>query len=236
MNILSSRLAALIRNGFVLLLSIFVLTVSSCKKESDDSDDSPNETPIPAFTKTYYIRFTANNQKFEVYQPGDNGKYTMYITGGGEIGSEFCSYDYGTNFQDDTPNSESKTATIFFSDFFYQQPCGDVDEFPNLFPIGDYNFVNPDNSNFEKGIHLFARLQDGGSFYDSNAGVADQSNSVCTITESVEVKNPIPFDGVKIRRLKGTFSCKLYNEDNPSEFITINDGEFSVQVESYTDF
>ncbi|MCE3294706.1 MAG: hypothetical protein K0R65_420 [Crocinitomicaceae bacterium] len=57
--------------------------------------------------------------------------------------------------------------------------------------------------------------------YRSDLGTQPAS-SVFTVTESV----PFTQSSQITRTVKGTYSCRLFNENNPSEFINITEGSF----------
>lgn len=216
---------------FLIIMAMAITLISSCKKESEDKNEAPQPNPAPAKVKEYFIRFKVDGKDFEVYDPGDNKTYDNFVGTGGEWGDTECTYDYGSGIQDFF-NPMLKNAGLSFNHFFYKLPCGDVDEFPNLFMPGSYDYVSPDSNSYSKGVFLYGRVTDNGDFYSTYFGSGIQDNSTFTIVESIDVPNPNPLSDYKIRKLKGTFSCVFYNENNPDEALEITEGEYSLIVES----
>ena len=98
--------------------------------------------------------------------------------------------------------------------------------FRSLFFIGNHTFYSS-SAPTTSGVEV--------SYYDQNmigwsSGYGSQSGSTFNVTSSVEATDS---QTGAYQKVKGTFSCKVYNVNDPSQSKNITDGSFYLYIMKY---
>jgi hypothetical protein len=85
---------------------------------------------------------------------------------------------------------------------------------------------------FEGHFKNYARL----TINDSNGGrVYDNEENGASFQVNVSRFYPL-YGSIELKGIKGSFAGKLYNRDNPQDFIVIEGGEFEIQKANFFNF
>ncbi|NQY04889.1 MAG: hypothetical protein HRT68_01495 [Flavobacteriaceae bacterium] len=197
------------------------LALVSCESSDDDNNNSSDE---------YYLNATINGEpvSFGFSTNATQSDHLMFGTG---VLTALCPYTYPGGFY---PNLDESLPTASF-DFtnFYQGPCSGEDEvavFNTLFPVGSYPYVN--NPDTEIGVDFnFSYVANGNTYYTSSDG--DQTGSTFNITSSEEFNFLLLGDLYSFNQIvTGTFSCTLYNANDPSDTLEVTNGTFRLFIEA----
>ena len=206
----------------IMLLAVFVMACSS------DSNDGPNTSNY-----SLYIIADVNGQTFESgidvdavsnadpygaslsYQPIYNGPACVDMI-----------YEPGLYpFGDDTLGNMGIGFVRFLSNAGIT--CAqELDNFDMLFPTGSYTYAMNSDS---YGVNInYAPSSDGNSGYYLSYGPQDGS-------ASFQITSIEPYDCGFSQCLfvTGTFSCTLYNEQDPTDTLEITNGIFKLSHRSW---
>lgn len=207
-----------------LILIFATVLLFSCNSDDDNNDGPGNPDPQNPTTSEYFITgdMAANNVNFQ-----QTDGYDLVISSDGEMGFDpetnesFCINNYGGglyNYQvENQPSMNIDFVRHLIVDF-----CEDEEVFVESFELGEYTFSNGE----DKGAAVY--YFDGSNNYLSTEG--DQSGSVFTLSEKEVIGTSSA--GLISIKVKGTFTCKVYNMDNPADFKEITNGNYTVLLES----
>ena len=105
--------------------------------------------------------------------------------------------------------------------------CSDeLDNFDTLFPTGSYSFA-PDAYNY--GVKVsYATSGDASQVYYTSYGSQDGGASF-----SITNVEPVDCGFKECVIVTGTFSCRVYNEQDATDFLDITNGEFKLTITSW---
>ena len=209
-----------------LLLFCAVLTFSC---SSDDDSNGGTDTSNFAF----YINASIGGIALNTGIPTDVSVYTdygasnsyqpQYHNNGGCVNINYEPSLYPT-FNDNSPYMG-----VGFIGFIENAglTCSDeLDNFDTLFPVGTYSYAS---GAYAYGAKVnYATTGNASQVYYNSYGAQD-ANASFSIT-SVE-----PFDCgfSKCVIISGTFSCRVYNEQDATDFIDITNGAFKLSITSF---
>lgn len=191
--------------------SLFLLT--NCNDDLPDLDD-----PEPSQANPYIThKINGVTQTFE----SDLNPYSWEYTADGSTETvnsvEYYRLNSGGGLV--TGSGDMDGCYIYFNDYVdeYQNYLDDKDQaLENICVPGSrtysYNTSNP-------GVSI--QLYSNSTIYRSNLG-PQPGTSVFNVTESA----PYTQTSNVMRSVKGTYSCRLFNENNTSEYIDVTDGSF----------
>jgi hypothetical protein len=204
----------------LLLLILFY----SC--ESDNSNDDQNNKNYEifisalvdgkAFESGVEAGATSNNDPYgsvQSYQTRNNGASCIDINYGPGL------YPYG--------DESLGNMGIGFISFLSNSglTCADeLDNFNTLFPINSYNYVIDE---YGYGVSVDYSPENSSDFYLS---YGSQDSSASFKITNVE---DLTCGFSKCLNISGTFSCRLYNEDDANDFIDITNGKFKLLIQSF---
>lgn len=202
------------------LLLVFALSLFSCS-----SEDSTTEPIVPSNAIAYFTA-SLNGQALNYSQANyvnPTHSYSFYngYSGGPDYFDK--SYHYGCDTQPyPSQNFYPQIGLTFNNMFNTNSGVSETDAFYGLFANTPTNFItSAQEYDLVKGIHVSYQSPSGVT-YTSLSG--DQTGSTMTVTSSV---SGIEEGGsLKIQTVVGTVSCKLYNEDNASDVITLTNGSY----------
>ncbi len=210
---------------FVCLL---VLVIASCTS-SDDSDGG--ETP-------------SNNLAFYINANIDGGDFNSGIPTDINVATDYgLSDSYQPRYNNDGQCIDMNYEPGLYPFFNESQPhmgvgfigfignanltCSDeLDNFDTLFPLGSYSYTE-DAYNYGVKIN-YATTGDANQVYYNSYGPQDNSASF-----SITNVEPVDCGFSECVIITGTFSCRVYNEQNPADFLDITDGEFKLVISSF---
>lgn len=213
-----------------------VILLSSC-----GSDDSPNTEPeLNEAEYLYFISGKVNGTPFIYGQLESATTVDYYLSGFGNSITTTCAYypdtgglNYATGVYPDFDN-EARPSMYF--DFIRFYLCGSQESasetFNDVFPVSLYDYaVNGDvvsGSTGDVSAH-FTFDSTGQTFYNTIGG--DQTGSTFEITSSVNNNITFGAQTLQIEQiLKGNFSMKLYNTEDPTDVIQITEGSFKLPM------
>jgi hypothetical protein len=117
----------------------------------------------------------------------------------------------------------SKGVTIYCDNMYFGGSQGESEDFYNTFETVPTNYLtNAQIDAHVKGIEI--EYQKNGDGYRSSNGSQTGSTFVVTsVSEGIEEGGT-----EKIKTIIGTFNCKVYNDDNVADAVTITNGSFKV--------
>lgn len=205
----------------LLFIALAVLTFSC---SSDDGPDTNN--PDPQSNGYAYIRGKMNNVDFDYTVNNAAADTFIYSAVGGYSGLGFQKwYYYGGRLASFNPPNFAPELMIAWDNLHYYSGTGsDVEkqEFYNTVSNLPTNFLTYDQEDgYLPGITIqFKDAQ--GKYYNTIYG--SQTGSTLVITgSSQEVVM-----GQKTKTVWGTFACKIYNSDNPTDMKQITNGSFRI--------
>ncbi len=200
-------------------LLILCVSIALISCDSDDGGSSGPSTPSP--TAEYYITSTMDGSNV-MYEDDDTYEITLSLDA--NIGSEGCTFNYGS-FLSNASQNYLPSYGITFKNWIQTLPgqCTDDDTFAPSFEVGPVNF----SFGTMKGVVITYQTSEGQT-YTTAAGTQD--NNLFEVT-AIEIVEPTTFSDVSAK-IKGTFSCTLYNNTNPTDLKVITNGTFSLPFES----
>jgi len=184
---------------------------------NSDDDNSGSNAPNPPFAGNF-ASITANG----VAVPMQEGPtYAQSFSNGSSVGA-ICSYDYGASFSNLENASAHPQILISFQDIYISAACDGMEDevFSTLFETAAYPYSNGSNPGM-----LVIYTPAGAEPYISNLG--SQTGSTFEVTEVTALESSSIFGTDLSMRVKGNFTCKVYNPDMPADVITIENGSFS---------
>jgi hypothetical protein len=206
-----------------LLMLALPFIMFSCSSD----DDNPVTPPVtlPAADSYSYMRGTMGATPFDyTYNLNDATSPIAYgaTVSISQLGFERW-FSYGGEF---APSIMSdKHLYVSFENIYSGSYENETLQFHTAFATIPTNYVTYDQAEGQhlKGVTVGYQAAEN-VYYYSNGG--SQSGSTFTVTNSSEGTE----GGLKTKTIVGTFSCKLYNEADVSDVLTINNGTFKVVV------
>ena len=184
------------------ILALFTLCLMfSCKK--DDPAPTTTPTPLPTPTSTYYINYMSGGISTSVQDQKSN--YYMGSTStGGFWATETLWLFLGAKIAD------INTTQLNGAEIGIDNIIADGNTYNNdrqaamgiYFSVGNHSFASSATST----VGAFVKTDFLGE--DLNTAYGDQTGSTFTITETTALVDDF---GNPQRKVKGTFSCKMYN-------------------------
>lgn len=203
------------KTTFFTLLAITI----SCLFISCD-DESVEPLPVPAEDVLYFFTGQLGGEAVDLSLTLSND-ITNYHTHGGSLG-ETCTFDYGASIGDqfDTPplfDFELKS--------MYSGECGgESDAFNGLITPATFSYYEDGMPN---SVSVTVGMMTADGYFSSQYG--PQSGATFEITASTETNNAFGL----FQLLEGTVNCTLYNEDDNSQTLELENGTFKLDVASY---
>jgi len=209
-----------------LLLLFLPIAMISCS--SDDS--TPVETIPVTANAIAYIRGSVNGQSIDYSYTADffTPSYYNYINGsyGVDPGRSFY---YGGSFSPAASNTGRPALTISWNNMLTGSTGDENTAFYPAFETNVTNYITSEQEeNRVKGVDVSYESEDG-----KNYSTLEGSQTGSTFTIATSEKGTEAVSGLKTQTITGTFSCKLYNYDNPAEIITITGGTYKVIVREF---
>jgi len=208
--------------NILLLSTLMVFAISSCKKKKDDPAPTPvNNTPTtpaaPSISSAPLVQFEINSTAYS-YAESSNIENTMGT--GGSTGT-ISTKDFSSGFDQISP---AKAIIDFEKGTITYSGGGDVDTtvFKNYFAPGSYSFspvTTPTLSTPISGI-VIQWWDSSNVMWSTEIGTGDQTGSNFTIVAS---KQEWPFSD-QLMKVYATFNCKLYDGNGNTK--TLTNGKF----------
>lgn len=201
------------------LLAVSLIVLFSCSKGDEGDASSTGEV---AYFKMYLDGKSVDFTQSDYISPD----YVQEFVHSGCFSSgQDCVIDYGAILMPYPGSSMAPSIGVSF-DNLYNQPS-QVDEpatFYSLFTVVPTNFITEiQETNNVKGIDVQYTTIDNKT-YSTLSG--SQSGSTVEVLSS---KQGIDNGGVlKVQTIIAKINCKLYNDANPSDVITLTNGQFKL--------
>ena len=182
-------------------------------------DEQPEPVP-PTETVLYFFKGQLGGEAVDLSLTLSND-ITNYHTHGGSLG-ESCVFDYGASIGDQFDNPP---LFDFELKSMYSGECGEENDVFN-------GLITPDSfSYYEDGmpnsVSVTVGMMTANGYFSSQYGT--QTGASFEITSSTETNNTFG----KFQLLEGTVNCTLYNEDDNSQTLELENGTFKLDVASY---
>ena len=190
----------------------------SCSSDSDSSQSSGGLVYISGKLDGTSFNYTFNNTASDAY-------FYSFLTGFDGEGFDRWYYYGGTLYT----ASLTKSISIAWDNMIFTDDEGvETDTFYDAFAEIPTNYLTQAQLDANlRGIDV--QYEDEGTFYNTSYG--SQAGSTFTVSSVTEDTDP---DGLlQAVTVKGTFSCKVYNSENPDDFKTITDGKFKLILQEY---
>jgi hypothetical protein len=207
-----------------IILIAFAAVLFSCS--SDDSSNDDNNTSGVAFVKgkmdNVAFDYTFNNTANDTY---------LYNALSGFSGLGFDRwYYYGGSLTKFTPPTFAPAFYISWNNMFFGQNGDEAGESAAFFTTvgtlpSNFLTVAQDDAH-NPGLDIAFEKEDG-TYYSSKDG--SQTGSALSVTNYTQNTT----NGVKTMTVVGTFSCKLYNTDDPTDVIVVTDGSFKLILSEF---
>ncbi|RZK13172.1 MAG: hypothetical protein EOO46_00370 [Flavobacterium sp.] len=205
-----------------LFLFAFTALLFSCGSDDGGSSvDGPDNTNGVAYIKGKLdgttFDYTFNNTANDTY---------LYNAMTGFSGEGFDRwYYYGGSVMTYTPGSFLPSMSIAWNNAYYGEGGDEEGEAAAFYDTaGDLpmNFLTEAQDDAHNpGVEITYEAADG-TFYTTKAG--SQSGSTIAVSNYTQGVS----GGAKIMTVTGTFTGKLYNDDDPSEVIQVENGKFKL--------
>ncbi len=214
-------------NQIAILLLSLTLFISCGSNEEDPLDND---------TYLWYFSGKLNGEPFIYGQKNDISNQTYFVATSNTLPST-CAYSSENGFSFNSgiyPNFDESLPTMDI-EFNRMHLCSSdlstIEVFNNLFPVKEYEFsINDDDKDANAGkVGMY--YSPSADSYDYYTTYYDNtSENYFEITKSTE--NNIYF-GTEIysagQTIEGNFSIKLYNVNDPTDFVEITDGKFKME-------
>lgn len=205
----------------ILLLAISI-ALFSCSKS-----DNP-VTPQLVTNSIAYFKASLNGQLLD-YTVTDylTSIYSFSYYNGFQSGPDYFdkSYHFGCIMQpSNTTNFYPQISLTFSNMYNTNSGVSQTDAFYGLFTTIPTNFITSDQEDdLIKGIDVSYTNQSNENF---STLYGNQTGSTMTVLSSVSGVEPLT--GLKIITIVGTVSCKLYNENLPTNVIVLSNGTYKL--------
>jgi len=222
---------------FILILTIFNILFTSC----DSSDEEAPTALAPQLIENYYFRGQLDNVEFAL----ERKVYNTYIETTGIIpytidfgGSQ--TQDYTNDGIDNCRGTYACGIYVHQSNvydqmkmYFYNTPVGactldnEIISMEDYLGLGNYSYRDYYDFNNvvfnEVGFEYYPPNSNPSDYYSSRFG--DNTNATFEISSFTEESRGVYF-------VEGTFSCKLYNFVDNTQFKELQNGEFKIKIRS----
>lgn len=205
------------------LLALLALSLFSCSNNSD-----PEPIPVPTDADLIaYFKGSLNGQTLNYYQENYLAPTHTYGFENGFVGDGFMRhFYYGCLMQPYPPTSNFyPNIDLTFNNLFHSTDYAEeTTAFPTLLVTPPTNFLTQtQEDNHESGISVnYSNVN--GTRYSSMYG--DQTGSTMTVISSTA--GTATGTNLKTRTIVGTVKCKLYNEVDPTDVITLTNGKYKL--------
>lgn len=211
---------------FYSLVGLLVIFTFSCSKDKTETKDQENLTGD--YDEYFVAKVDGENfvNGFK-YVTSGNGSYSGLVSNSGTS----CEHTLGKGFYPYSDESLSSSNLDFVD--FHQGYCGGFEEntrFYKFFSTGEYDFSDGQS----KGVVITLAFDSKNGPYYTTAGIEQPSDSYIRITESEEYNiELIPGHMNFGQLLTGEFNVRMFDPENPSDIIDVNNGMFKLRVESW---
>jgi len=206
-----------------LLLLALPFLMAACS--SDDDNTYYPQVDNPSGDAYAYMRGNKDGSAFNyTFNLNDPSSQIMY---GPIINVSSLDFDrwfsYGGQFAPSFMADEN--IYVSFDNVYMGSYEDETNEFHNAFSTIPTNYLTyaQNNDQHLKGVSVGYQKEEGVYYYSEGGS---QTGSTFTVTSSSEGTEL----GVKTKTIVGTFSCKLYNQDNAADVINITNATFKVVV------
>jgi hypothetical protein len=210
------------RKLFFLFLSIFIM---GCSK-----DDSSNNVPASETSNaTAFFIATVGNETLKYIQ--DNSNKPAFVNGLsiGYKGLDFDkSFYYGSTMGPNTITEHAQLEITMLNMYKSTSTDDETTNFNKTFTSKPTNFIT--SSQYEsltKGISVMY-TNAAGVVYSTLKG--DQTTSLISYTSAV---SGIGQNNMQQQLITGALNCKLYNENDPTDVLTLTNGTFKLYFREY---
>jgi hypothetical protein len=209
-----------------LLLVLITVTAISCTVTEDSSSHQG------IYVSPYIIG--ENNGVPFAFKIDDTGNYfsqaSQFYINGPNPDAPYCFY-YGMEMQSRDVAPGNSVGPSYVVSFKNMQSCyveNEPNHFYQAFDHTPTNFITDEQfSNIIKGAEV--GYWSPNKYYSTLYG--SQAGSAMTITRTT--RSVMPGGSLKTVIVSGTFHCKLYDGNNPSDVMTITNGKFCITCQSY---
>ncbi|HEY0047258.1 MAG TPA: hypothetical protein VGB44_11155 [Flavobacterium sp.] len=211
-----------------LILCAFAAVLFSCSSDenSNDNDNAPESGAA-------YMKGKMDNTTFD-YTVNNNSSDTFAYSaasGYGALDLERWYYYAGviTNFN---PPTLAPQMIIGWDNMFYGPNGNEAEEtaaFYDTVATLPTNFLTAaqDDAHMQ-GLTIDFKAADGTHYSTMNGS---QTGSSITVDGSTQGSTAV--GAQKTKTVWGTFTCKLYNDDDPTDVIVVTDGKFKIILSEY---
>ncbi|WP_420574719.1 hypothetical protein [Kordia sp.] len=225
----------------IILVTITLFLVASC----ESSDDSNNNTPEPILLENYFFKGSLDNEVMNI----ENRIYDDF-----ELSTR-NRLDFGPSQTDDDQDPGSGYCYSLYACGIFPSAGVSAEDRPDSakiyftwIPVGDCTLANeltalrnflelpnfeyaifPESVNIPNvvGLDFFPKeFPNGETYFSSRFGDNTDASFQITAVEEIET-------GVFI--VEGTLSCKLYKQNDDSEFKVLENGEFKIKISTNLD-
>ncbi len=205
---------------------LFLIAIAAMTFSCSSDDGPSNVTPDPQASGYAFMRGKMNNVDFDYTVNNTATDVFIYSPIGGYSGLDNkLWYRYGASISSFTPPNFIPEIMIGWDNVYYYSGVGaDLENEQFYTTVGNLptNFLTDNQSdNYSPGVTVDFRDAQG-KFYSTIYG--SQSGSSVAVTGSSQAVEM----GIKTKTVWGTFSCKMYNENNPADVKQITNGTFKV--------
>lgn len=201
-----------------LLLLALPFLLFSCSSDSDSSSSSGGLVYISGKLDGTSFNYKFNNNESDEY-------FYSFLTGFDGEGFDRWYYYGGTMY---TASFSPAISIAWDNMVFTDDESVETATFYDAFGETPTNYLTQAQLDANlRGVDV--QYEDNGTFYNTSYG--SQAGSTFTVSSVTEDTDP---DGLlQAVTVKGTFSCKVYNSENPADFKTITDGKFKLILQEY---
>jgi len=212
-------------------LLILLLALSfSC---SSDDSDQPTDTNPPDSNLLAYINGEVDGVAFTSSISEDISQNTVYgVSNSYQPQSDSNGQCYNINYEPTLYPTLDETQPymgVGFIDFLQNAgfSCSEeLDNFGLFFFTGNYDYAT-DAFNFGVKVNYGTSGDSNQVYYNSYGGPQDNSTFVISSVQVVDCGFS------KCATIIGTFSCRVYNEQDTTDFKDITNGEYKLIVQSF---
>jgi hypothetical protein len=210
------------------ILLLLTISLLSCSKDGNSDSSSEDQTNAIA-----YFKASLNGQQLDYVQDSSTSPSHFYSYSSGFLGLGFSkAYYYGCDLQPYTQGSFNRYPQIgltYNSLYTTEDSSTENGAFYGLFNSLPTNFItSQQDSDRVKGISVSYASPNNVRYSTMNGS---QSGSTINITSSLSGNEKDT--NFKIQTLVGTVTCKLYNENDASDVISLTNGKFKLVLREF---
>ena len=209
-----------------ILLLLLPLALISCS--SDNDNETVTEQPVNAVT---FIKGTLDGQPLEYTFIESESTQALYTYTSGYSGSGFTNYYYYAGMFLPYNDFNGPSVILGWNNMVVGNHSSETESFPTAFATVPTNFLtsSQDDSRM-KGVEITYQTSRGGEVYYSTKD-GSQAGSTFTVTSAASGTDALT--GLKTQIITGTFSCKLYNQNDQTDVKTLTGGTYKVIVREF---